>query len=304
MKFHNVYYKIKKLIPRGLQIFLRRAIAAKKRKAYQSTWPINPAAAAAPPGWNGWPDGKRFALILTHDVDTAGGLDKCLPLMELERRIGFRSCFNFVPEDYPTPDEFRAALVEAGFEVGVHGLKHDGKLFLNRRVFDKSAGRINEYMKKWGSVGFRAPSMHHNLEWIADLNLRYDSSTFDSDPFEPQSDDCGTIFPYWYTQPSTLRRFVELPYTLAQDHCLFVILQEKTFGVWKEKLDWIVQNGGMALLLTHPDYMNFGAAPCSREDYGISLYSDFLEYIKTRYAGQYWHVLPRELAEFWWSIPV
>jgi hypothetical protein len=304
MKLHNVYYKIKPLIPRRLQISLRRRIAARKRKAFQSTWPINPAAAAAPAGWNGWPEGKRFALILTHDVDTAVGRDKCLPLMELEQRLGFRSCFNFVPEDYLTPDDLRAGLVGAGFEVGVHGLKHDGKLFASRRIFDESAGRINAYLKKWGAVGFRAPAMHHNLEWIAELNLEYDSSTFDTDPFEPQSDDCATIFPYVYTHPSTARRYIELPYTLAQDHGLFIILREKTIGIWKEKLDWIVENGGMALLNTHPDYMNFGAGPHAREEYPISYFSDFLDYVKTRYAGQYWHVLPRTVAEFWSSTHV
>jgi len=45
-------------------------------------------------------------------------------------------------------------------------------------------------------VGFRAPAMHDNLEWISELNLEYDLSTFDTDPFEPQSDGVGTIFPF------------------------------------------------------------------------------------------------------------
>jgi hypothetical protein len=30
---------------------------------------------------------------------------------------------------------------------------------------------------------------------------------------------------------------------------------EKTISIWKKKLDWIVEKGGMALLITHPDYM-------------------------------------------------
>jgi len=25
--------------------------------------------------------------------------------------------------------------------------------------------------------------MHHNLEWIGELNVKYDLSTFDTDPF-------------------------------------------------------------------------------------------------------------------------
>jgi len=35
--------------------------------------------------------------------------------------------------------------------------------------------------------GFSLPSMHHNLEWIGELDIEYDASTFDTDPFEPQS---------------------------------------------------------------------------------------------------------------------
>jgi len=39
--------------------------------------------------------------------------------------------------------------------------------------------------------------MFHNLKWIHDLNISYDASTFDTDPFEPQHDRAGTIFPFW-----------------------------------------------------------------------------------------------------------
>ena len=63
------------------------------------------------------------------------------------------------------------------------------------------------------------------------------------------------------SQPSTLNHprsgYVELPYTLPQDSTLFLLLREKTNGIWKTKLDWIAQHGGMALLNTHPDYMRF-----------------------------------------------
>ena len=49
---------------------------------------------------------------------------------------------------------------------------------------------------------------------------------------------------------------------MPQDHLLFVILQEKNIDIWKRKLDWIAEKGGMALLNTHSDYMSFdGGAP-------------------------------------------
>ena len=82
------------------------------------------------------------------------------------------------------------------FEIGVHGLKHDGKLFKDQQTFRGRTEKINLYLDEWKAKGFRAPSMHHNLEWLHSLNIHYDASTFDIDPFEPQPDGMGTIFPF------------------------------------------------------------------------------------------------------------
>jgi hypothetical protein len=81
-----------------------------------------------------------------------------------------------------------------------------------------------------------------------------------------------------------------------------VILREQDNRIWKNKLDWIAANGGMALLNVHPDYINFEGTSCSREQYPIGHYTDLLEYVDAKYAGQYWHVLPRELARYWKSL--
>src|SRR4029079_8065841 len=112
----------------------------------------------------------------------------------------------------------------------------------------------NGYLQEWGAVGFRSAFMFHKLDWLHDLNILYDASTFDTDPFEPQPDGVNTIFPFW-TAGSFGRGYVELPYTLAQDSTLFLVLRERGPEIWKQKLDWIAAHGGMALLNTHPDYM-------------------------------------------------
>jgi len=39
--------------------------------------------------------------------------------------------------------------------------------------------------------------MLRNLDWLHHLNIEYDSSTFDTDPFEPMPDGTGTIFPFF-----------------------------------------------------------------------------------------------------------
>jgi hypothetical protein len=299
MNIAKIYYLIKPLIPRRVQIAARRLIASHKRKRTSTIWPILPSAGKAPEGWSGWPDQKKFALILGHDVDTEKGHSRCIELMNIEEELGFRSSFNFVPEDYRVSQELRERLVKAGFEVGVHGLKHDGKLFSSREVFERHASKINAYLKDWGAVGFYTPAMHRNIDWIAELDIEYACSTFDTDPFEPQSNDVGTIFPLWIWNQEKIRGYIELPYTLPQDHCLFAILKEEDINIWVNKLDWIAAHGGMVRLNTHPDYMNFDGAQDSLEEYPASHYKSFLEHIKNNFEGQYWHVLPRDLARFW-----
>ena len=266
---------------------------------YSKSWPILEKAGRPVDGWTGWPDQKQFALILTHDVDTARGQERCYQLVEIEERLGFRSSFNFVPERYEVSSSLRAHLTKRGFEVGVHGLNHDGKLFQSRQIFNERSMKINQYLKRWNAIGFRAPAMHHNLEWILDLNIEYDSSTFDIDPFQPQPDGVETIFPFWVNGNSSQKGYVELPYTLPQDFILFVLLKEKNIDIWKRKLDWIHEKSGMALLNTHPDYMNFNDGKLGLEDFPSEYYEQFLIYIKTKYGDRYWHILPRDMSRFW-----
>ncbi len=299
MSLHFIYYRIKPLIPRSMQIQLRRILVARKRKVCSGVWPIDPKACRPPEGWKGWPEGKKFALVLTHDVETAKGHENCRKLMELEERLGFRSSFGFVPERYNVSAELRRDLQQRGFEVTVHGLLHDGLYYRSRDVFRKRAERINYYLKNWGAIGFRSPSMHHNLEWLHDLKIEYDSSTFDTDPFEPQPDGVSTIFPFWVGKEGKSQGYLELPYTLPQDHTLFVVMQEKTIRIWKEKLNWLAEKGGMALLITHPDYMCFQGDSEHFGRYPARLYAEFLDYVNSRYQGKYWYALPSKVVRFW-----
>jgi peptidoglycan/xylan/chitin deacetylase (PgdA/CDA1 family) len=237
--------------------------------------------------------------VLTHDVDTWKGQERCRELMGLEEALGFRSSFNFVPERYTVSSELRALLALKGFEVGVHGLNHDGKYFASRGAFQERAVRINRYIRDWKAVGYRSPSMQSNLEWFHDLEIEYDASTFDTDPFEPQPDGVRTIFPFWVQGKRPESGYVELPYTLPQDFTLFVLMREGNIDIWKRKLDWVAAKGGMALINTHPDYLNFNGSKLGLEEYPAANYAGLLEYARERYGSEYWHVLPREMAEFW-----
>ncbi len=230
-----------------------------------------------------WPQGKRFALVLTHDVETAQGQQFVKQLAALEERYGFRSSFNFVPEGYAVDLDLMAELKERGFEIGVHGLKHDGQLFASKALFDARAQKINAYLQQWGAVGFRSPMTHRHPLWMQTLDIEYDLSFFDTDPYEPMAGGSMSIWPFF------LGHFVELPYTLAQDHTLLVTLGETTPRLWLDKVAFIRTYYGMALINTHPDYLR-------RPEY-FGVYEDFLRHMRA--SGDYWPALPGEVARWW-----
>ena len=222
-----------------------------------------------------------------------------MKLADLETKLGFRSYFNFVPEKYTNSNSLHMDIRKLGCEIGVHGLKHDGKLFRSLKIFSQRSAKINAYLNKWKTKGFTSPSMLRNLDWLKALNISYSTSTFDSDPFEPQQEPAKTIFPFWIGNSHQSKGFLEMPYTLPQDHLLFVILKEKNINIWKKKLDWIAEKGGMALVNTHADYINFDGGKLGDEEYPISYYFDFLNYVKQKYCDQYWNVLPADVVRFW-----
>jgi peptidoglycan/xylan/chitin deacetylase (PgdA/CDA1 family) len=292
------YYRVKPVVPWKVRIALRRWMAKRIRAECAEHWPILEAAGKRPGNFPDWPEGKRFAFVLTHDVESQIGWHRCPQLAEVDAAHGFKASFNLVPEgNYHPSLELREWLKGKGFEVGVHDLRHDGKLYDSRIVFRRDAARINKYLSDWGATGFRSAFMHSNLAWLQELQINYDMSTFDTDPFEPFPEGVQTIFPFWYGAKNGQVGYVELPYTLPQDSTMFLVLEEGSIDIWRRKLDWIAQRGGMALLNTHPDYVCFDGLP-RRNEYPVQWYREFLEYVRSTYAGQYWHALPHEVANY------
>jgi peptidoglycan/xylan/chitin deacetylase (PgdA/CDA1 family) len=321
----HLYYQLKPILPRSLVRMARRNYRAHQENNFPLNWPIeprfvrflhqvfeklssSPSAISHPwpvqcgANFTGlpstslalWPSGHQFSFILTHDVETEKGLQCVKKLADIDARHGFRSSFNFVPERYSLAPKLRAELNEQGFEVGVHGLKHDGKLFFSKEIFDKRAVRINHYLEDWGAVGFRSPLTHRNPEWMQSLEIEYDSSFFDTDPYETMPGGTMSIWPF------SIGHFIELPYTLPQDSTLFITLRETSIDIWKRKLDWIAENQGMALVNVHPDYIDFDngvGGKAKGGKYPLKFYLELLDYVKSK--GNYWHALPREVARWW-----
>jgi hypothetical protein len=299
MPVRRIYYTVKPYVHWRMRLAFRQWLARRALRRAEGSWPVLESAGGRPEGWPGWPEGKQFAFVLTHDVESQRGLDRVKPLAELETELGFRSSFYLVPEgEYRPTKELRDWLTSHGFEVGVHDLHHDGTLFRSRGDFRRQARRINHYLKEWGAKGFRAAFMFHNLDWIRGLNIEYDASTFDTDPFEPQPDGMETIFPFSVPRRHGPPGYIELPYTLVQDSTLFLLLREKSIDIWKRKVDWVAQRGGMALVIVHPDYLDFEGSNRSSMHYPPALYRELLQYVREKYCESYWHALPREVAAY------
>lgn len=295
----SAYYALKPHLPRRLQIALRRLYARRQMRVEFPRWPIEPllverrrAEIRAEVARRGgeplptiapWPDGRRFAAILTHDVEGPTGVANVRRTIELERRHGFVSSWNFVAEWYPIPDGLLDHVRAAGCEVGLHAVKHDCKLFESRAGFEAELPAIHRYLAEWDAVGFRSPATHRNPEWMPELGALYDTSFPDTDPFEPQPGGCCSILPFF------LGETVELPITLVQDHTLWEILREETIGQWRRKSDWIAANGGLVNPIVHPDYLD---RPARRR-----MYEEFLEYMAAQEGC--WHALPRQVAAWW-----
>ena len=299
-RIKELYYRlVRPLLPNFLRTSLRTVLLSGQRNECALNWPIEDryvrfqfeivARLMAKRHLDSisyisfWPAGKQFAFVLTHDIETEDGQSFVREIAALEERYEFRSSFNFVPEQYRVDLDLIAELKERGFEVGVHGLKHDGRLFSSKAVFDAHAARINTYLKQWDAVGFRSPMTHRNPEWMQALEIEYDLSFFDTDPYEPMPGGTMSIWPFM------MGRFVELPYTLAQDHTLMVTRAERTPRVWLEKVEFIRRYHGLALLNAHPDYL--------RAPRHLAIYETFLKSVSER--NDYWHALPREAARWW-----
>ena len=298
-RIKRLYYLLKPLLPRTFTRWLRQLLNKRLAQDIGLSWPIEDRYPRfqfevlknllALSGQSCiqfrplWPFAKEYAFVLTHDIESAKGQAFVRRVVELEEKLGFRSSFNFVPARYRVDFELVNELQHRGFEIGIHGLKHDGKLFNSRKKFMHRASLINRHLKEFGAIGFRAPLTHRNPEWMQALDIEYDLSFFDTDPFEPIPGGTMSIWPFF------LGHFVELPYTLVQDYTLTSILGEATPRLWLEKVDFIEKYHGMALINSHPDYLQDGA--------NLKIYSDFLAAMKHR--NGFWHALPRDAARWW-----
>ncbi len=292
------YYRIRPLIPRPTQIGLRKALIRAQQGPSFPQWPVEPAlhdlydfllaalaavAGGPVPFLRPWPASFTWALVLTHDVESAAGLKQLPSLRSLELEHGYRSAWNFVPRRYPLDDSVVRELQAGGFEVGVHGLYHDGRDLESFATLRRRRTEIHGYAQRWQATGFRAPATQRGWELMRLLDFDYDSSYPDSDPYEAIAGGCCSWLPF------ENGHLVELPITLPQDFVLFDLLGEPDESAWLDKTNYLRARGGMALLITHPDYMT--------DEKRFGTYARFLTAYENDATA--WRALPSDVHAWW-----
>ena len=81
--------------------------------------------------------------------------------MDLNDSCGMKAAFQVIPEcRYKVTASFLSSIGDRGFELNVHDLNHDGRLFSSKARFMQRVGAINRYGKQFGSRGFRSGVMY------------------------------------------------------------------------------------------------------------------------------------------------
>ncbi len=301
--FRRLYYAIRPLLPVQVRKHLQRMALQDWSKITFPTWPVDTTVEKfvdwlwvlilestgdkqVPFIWY-WPDSASSCAIMTHDVETGVGQDFCPTMLKLEKEFGVKSAFELVPEvRYPISREVMDAIRQAGSEVCVHGLNHDGRLFSSEELFRSRAETINRYAEKWGAKGFRSPVMYRNLDWYDAFGFSYDMSVPNVAHLDPQRGGCCTVFPYFVGD------VLELPLTTTQDYPLFNIMRSDPMELWSKQIDLIIAKHGLISFIIHPDYI---IEPEKQE-----LYRKLLQLLKSCESKRnVWLALPGEV-DTWW----
>lgn len=234
-----------------------------------------------------WPDGANAGAVMTHDVEAEQGKQFCSKLMDLNESFGIPASFQIVPEDrYSVEPQFLAQIRNRGFEINIHDLNHDGRLFEEKSEFERRVKKINQYGADFGAVGFRSAVLYRNPQWFSSLRFEYDMSIPNVAHLDPQWGGCCTVMPYF------IGGLLEIPVTTIQDHSLFNVLNDFTMRLWQEQAKIILEQNGLMNFLVHPDYI---LGERQQDSYKSLL--DFL--LKLRAERRVWVALPREVNTWW-----
>lgn len=239
--------------------------------------------------WNG----KRYACLMTHDVDTRSGLQKAKSIKKLEENYDVPSAWYIPSKHYKLDHEIVEELANYG-EIGAHDTCHDGELI--RLPEQKLVKRLREAkgslekITKCSVEGFRAPLLQHNptiLGGLKEAGYNYDTSIPTWEPKHPRTlrpHGLGTTYPMFFDGVT------EIPVSVVQDHQLLYALglePKEAITEWSSIMALIDELGGCCVLLSHPEYKLFDRS-------NLAIYEELLNVVASD--GKVWLVTPKQLA--------
>ena len=242
-----------------------------------------------------WPGGRRFPLLITHDVDTSEGMALAGGILDEMVALGLKPCFFLVGKGYRWDEGFIRAVHEAGGEIGLHGDTHDNRIAYEPA--DVAARRLDSVSERMSSAkirGFRSPSLlvSDALYEAVGPRFAWDSSVPDTDTHTllgPRR-GCGTVFPF------RRRGCLVLPLTMPADDRLLLLDYRglDLVDVLRRKFQHVRSVGGLVHFLTHPEPHLFGK-PVLRDLFRAVL-SEILD------TGEAWVATPSMVADYWESL--
>lgn len=298
----RMYYSARPFLPRAVRTLVQKAYVRGWQNIGFPQWPVDTTVdrllkklmelcvrhrgKSIPFIWF-WPEGKSACALLSHDVETRRGAERCRWLMDMDDASGVPASFHVIPEGrYPVTSKFLSEFRQRGFEINVHDLNHDGRLFQTQAEFRGRAARINRYAEEFGARGFRSGSLYRNQDWYDCLNFEYDSSVPNVAHLEPQRGGCCTVMPYF------VGNVLELPLTMTQDYCALHLIKGDTADLWRRQSEIILRYNGLLNVIVHPDY--------SWESRGRAAYRALLTlYQRLRDQENVWLAQPGQVNDWW-----
>lgn len=292
-------------IPSGIRAIIAKGLYAKRRTTLQKRnfpdWPIDKSIEVlnylkTPIGPAGeepiWPQGKKFAFVASHDLESKKGFEDLDRLLEIDKSFGFKACWNVVANLIGSSPEPIEKLRSAGCEIGCHGYNHDNKLaFLPEEKMRLRLENCARYISRYRIKGFRSPSLLRSPELMQQLAhiFEFDSSWPDTDSFSEsgQPNGCCSIRPFF------INGLLELPITMPMDVSMLFMgySEDEMLKTWLKKLSWIKQRQGMALINVH----------CHRAfSLNTKVYDAYAKLLKTISEDRdCWRATPEDIATHW-----
>lgn len=229
-----------------------------------------------------WSGGLTHAVCVTHEIGRAPRGRWIEETARLEREKGIPATW-FLPGEKPPGrySGFLDRLRSAGNEIALLGDVFRPPLALGSDIAIRHAlDRCREFLERWHVRGFRSSvliSSPVQRKVLAEFGL-YDSSTIDFDPFYPTAPErgCGSVHPF------RIHGNLEIPVTLPGPENLAALglPPAEILKQWRNKLDWIRQTGGVAVIRMRHFACPLGRGRGLRLSDWLSLYENLLEAVK------------------------